>query len=130
MTPNLGAIGFGEEPGKRMETRARYLAKLVLPYLEEGVKTARDGKVTYSPDGMDLAFLTLDYLAPLIDEGDFDESEKLLLHGIFSWIVRSKQAGMLAEKRLKIALALADIMVELYAKAGDLIGLDVDRSGE
>lgn len=130
MTTDLAAIGYGEGPEKQLEAQARWLAHALLPYLQEAVASARDGKVSYNPTRIDLAFKTLDFLAPLIDGGDFEETEKLLLHGVFSWIVRSKQAGMLAEKRMKIALAVADVMVELYGKAAELIQLDIDRSGD
>lgn len=126
----LGAVGFGEPPEQQLETQARWLAAALLPYLREAVESARNGRVTYDPRGIDLAFKTLDFLAPLIDKDDFEESEKLLLHGVFSWIVRSRQAGMLADRRMKIALAVTDVMVELYERAATLIKLEVDRSGD
>jgi hypothetical protein len=125
----LSGIGSGLPPQEKLKEQAAYLAHMALPYLHDGMVTAREGKVTWDSDAMDLIFAGLDALAPLIDEGDFDEGEKLLLHGVFSFLIRSRQAGMLTEKKMKMIAAVLDVFIELYSDVAQIVNLEVDRSG-
>jgi hypothetical protein len=128
--PDLGKIGFGLPPDERRRAQAQYLAKSIMPWLRDAMRSVRDGKVEWDHDAMDLAFATIDEMAPLIDAEDFEESNKLLLHGILSMVIRWRQSGTLTEKKMKITAAIADTFVELYGAIADTLHLQVDRSGE
>ncbi len=126
----LSGIGFGLPREQRLKEQGAYLAHMALPYLRDGMQTAREGKVSWDADSMDLIFEALDQLAPLIDAGEFEEGEKLLLHGAFSFFLRSRQSGLLSEKKMKMIAAVVDVFVELYSDAARIVELEVDRSGD
>ena len=128
--PNLGAIGLGLPPNERLKEQSAYIAQAALPFLREGLKTAREGRVTWDPGAMELIFSAIDEMAPLIDEADFDEAEKLLLHSVFSAILNMRKLGTLNERKMKMIAAVVDVFVELYSTAAQIVGLEVDRSGE
>lgn len=127
---DLGAIGFGLPPDERLKEQSAYIAQAALPFLREGLKTAREGRVTWDPGAMELIFSAIDEMAPLIDEADFDEAEKLLLHSVFSAILNMRKLGTLNERKMKMIAAVVDVFVELYSTAAQIVGLEVDRSGE
>ncbi len=130
---DLGAIGFGLPPDERLKEQSAYIAQAALPFLREGLKTAREGRVTWDPGAMELIFSAIDEMAPLIDDphrADFDEAEKLLLHSVFSAILNMRKLGTLNERKMKMIAAVVDVFVELYSTAAQIVGLEVDRSGE
>jgi hypothetical protein len=127
---DLGAVGFGLEPAARRKAQAAALARATMPYLKEAVQTAHDGKVTWNNDRMLLAFEAIDELAPLVDESEMEEQDKLMIHGVLSGILRMRTSGMLGDRRLQIAAATIDVAVEIYAQIAEILDLQVDRSEE
>lgn len=125
---DLAAIGFGKTPMEKTKEQGAFLAKAVLPYLREAIQTAHDGKVKWDPNRMEIAFAAIDALGPLIDEEDWEERDKFMLHGVLSGILRMRAGGLMNDRRLAIAFATLDVGVELYGQAGELLKLDVDRA--
>ncbi len=127
---DLGAIGFGLEPQARIKAQGEHLARASFPYMREGIITAREGRVKWEDNTWDLLRATLEGYAPIIDESDLEESEKLMLHAIFAFVQRTMLGGLMNEKKLKMVVACIDILVEMYGEGASIIHLEVDRSGE
>lgn len=125
----LSAIGFGLSPGEKKKAQAIYLAQACWPFLREAVESARDGKVSWNQDRLEVAFMALDELAPIIDDSDMDEVDKLMLHGVLGGLVKMRTSGMMNDRKMKIVAAIADVGVEIYAQAAGILQLEVDRSG-
>ncbi len=122
-------IGLGETPEKQRELRGRFLAAKIMPWVKEAVDSVKAGNVTYSENAVDLCFAALDWMGPLIDDAGFDEPDALALHGALSFVVRSRSAGMMNDRKMRIAMAFADVFVELYSQVAEFTNLEVDRSG-
>ena len=128
--PDLGAIGYGLDPAARKKEQAKHIARAFMPYLRESIEAARAGNVGWDAERLELCFMALDELAPLIDAENFSESEALLIHSALSFMLNTRKGGMLNDKKIAILIALTDSMVETYSAAADLLKIDVDRSGE
>ena len=124
----FSGIGYGLSPDERERERAKYLARLVMPLLEEAVKSAKAGRVKWDKEKVSLAFRMLDEMAPIVDAADLEEQDKLMLHGVLSGILRMRQSEMLDDHRLKIAAATMDILFDIWTEACEFLKLEVDRA--
>lgn len=127
---DIGKIGFGLPPDQRLKEQGAYIAHASFPFLREGIIVAREGRVTMTDRAIDLLLATLNAYAPMIENSDLDETEKLLLHGVFTLMMNSIKGGMVSEKKMKMIIAVFDIFVEMYGEACHLLDIEVDRSGE
>ena len=132
MTFDPGRIGSEiKDPLDRRRAQARELARRTMPYIKESLHSVKSGKVTWDKERVEMAFEALNQLAPLIDEEeDIDERDSLMIHGGLSFVLRSREAGQMDDRRLGMVFALADTFVELYVQAAEILKLEVDRSGE
>lgn len=101
-----------EKPLTEREIVATRRAGILAPYVIRAVARVAGGHVKYTPEKVREIFETIGAMAPLIDSAPMEETDRLALNAVFSFIMRIESSGQLTERRLKIALAMFDQLKE------------------